>query len=195
MNRGHLPRLPQQHVKLDSMLPRLNRADCTLLIVDVQTRILPEMWEAQRIERNISMLARLCRRLKIPIVVSEQNPEKLGTTASSIQEAIGPHQARAKMSFSAFEAVKDELGRSQILLCGLESHICVSQTALDLLDGGKTVFAVYDAISSRQDWNRRIGWERMKGAGALPSSTESALYELLGEAGTDDFRAMLSLVK
>ncbi len=177
------------------MLPRLNRADCTLLIVDVQTRILPEMWEAQRIERNLVMLATMARRLEIPIVVSQQNPEKLGHTADSIQEAIGPHTARAKMSFSAFEAVKDELNRSQIMLCGLESHICVSQTALDLLDNGKTVFAVYDAISSRQSWNRQIGWERMKSAGAIPSSTESALYELLGEAGTDDFRAMLSLVK
>lgn len=178
-----------------SMLPRLNRADCCLLIVDVQTRILPEMWEAQRIERNLVMLALMARRLEIPILVSEQNPEKLGHTVASIREAIGPFEPVAKMRFSAFEAVKDQLNRSQVLLCGLESHICVSQTALDLLDDGREVFAVYDAISSRHDWNRRIGWERMKGAGALPSSTESALYELLGEAGTDDFRAMLSLVK
>lgn len=177
------------------MLPRLRRADCCLLLVDVQTRLLPEMWEAQRIERNIGMLAHMARRLEIPILVSEQNPEKLGGTLVSIREAIGPFSPRAKMRFSAFEAVKDELSRPQVLLCGLESHICVSQTALDLLDAGHTVFAVYDAISSRQNWNRQIGWERMKSAGALPSSTESALYELLGEAGTDDFRAMLALVK
>ena len=177
------------------MLPRLNRTQCTLLIVDVQTRLLPEMWEAQRVERNLLMLCTMARRLEIPIVASEQNPEKLGHTVASIREAIGPLTPHTKMSFSAFDAVKEELNRSQILLCGLESHICVSQTALDLLDNGKTVFAVYDAISSRQNWNRQIGWERMKGAGALPSSTEAALYELLGEAGTDDFRAMLSLVK
>lgn len=177
------------------MLPRLNRTECALLIVDVQTRILPEMWEAQRIERNLLMLAFMARRLEIPVLVSEQNPEKLGGTVASIREAIGPFEPVAKMRFSAFDAVKSQLNRSQVLLCGLESHICVSQTALDLLDDGRQVFAVYDAISSRQDWNRRIGWERMKGAGALPSSTESALYELLGEAGTDDFRAMLSLVK
>ena len=97
------------------MLPRLNPADCTLLIVDVQTRILPEMWEAQRVERNLVMLAQMAQRLEIPVVVSQQN--------------------------------------------------------------------------------RQIGWERMTRAGAVPSSTEAALYELLGEAGTDDFRAMLSLVK
>ena len=82
-----------------------------------------------------------------------------------------------------------------MLLCGLEAHICVAQTTLDLLDAGKTVFAVYDAISSRQDWNRAVGWQRMVGAGALPTSTESALYEIVGQAGTDDFRALLSLVK
>lgn len=182
-------------VKLPFMLPRLNRTQCALLIVDVQTRLLPEMWEAQRVERNLIMLCTMARRLEIPIIASEQNPEKLGHTVASVREAIGPFSPRAKMSFSAFEAVKDDLNRSQILLCGLESHICVSQTALDLIDNGKTVFAVYDAISSRQNWNRQIGWERMKGAGALPSSTESALYELLREAGTEDFRAMLSLVK
>ncbi|MDB5243561.1 MAG: isochorismatase protein [Spirosoma sp.] len=177
------------------MSPRLNRADCCLLIVDVQTRLLPEMWEAQRVERNIRMLAQMARRLGIPIVVSEQNPAKLGTTCASIREAIGEFEACAKMRFSAWDAVQDQIDRPQILLCGLESHICVSQTALDALDAGKTVFAVYDAISSRQNPNRQVGWERMKGAGALPSSTEAALYELLGEAGTDDFRAMLSLVK
>jgi len=177
------------------MLPRLNPSDCTLLIVDVQTRILPEMWEAQRVERNLVMLAQMARRLEIPVVVSQQNPEKLGHTVSSVQEAIGPFEPVSNMRFSAFDAVKSQLSRSQVLLCGLESHICVSQTALDLLDNGKTVFAVYDAISSRQNWNRQIGWERMKSAGAVPSSTEAALYELLGEAGTDDFRAMLSLVK
>ncbi|BCM89950.1 hypothetical protein IAD21_01801 [Abditibacteriota bacterium] len=153
------------------------------------------MWEAERVERNICMLAKMALRLGIPIVVSEQNPEKLGTTIVSIREAIGAFEPCAKMRFSAWNAVKDRMGRSQILLCGLEAHICVSQTALDALDEGKTVFAVYDAISSRQSPNRQVGWERMKGVGVLPSSTEAALYELLGEAGTDDFRAMLSLVK
>ena len=177
------------------MSPRLNRTECALLIVDVQTRLLPEMWEAERVERNIRILAGMARRLEMPVVVSEQNPEKLGSTIASIREAGGAPESHSKMRFSAWEAVKIRMERPQILLCGLESHICVSQTALDALDDGKTVFAVYDAISSRQNSNRQIGWERMKGAGAVPSSTEAALYELLGEAGTDEFRAMLSLVK
>ena len=177
------------------MSPRLLPSACTLLIVDVQTRILPEMWEAQRIERNIGMLTRMATRLRIPIVVTEQNPTKLGGTVDSIQAVTSGTSPLAKLKFSAYEAAAPHLERPQVMLCGLESHICVSQTALDLLDAGKTVFAVYDAISSRQEHNRRIGWERMKLAGAIPSSTEAALYELVGEAGTDDFRALLSLVK
>ncbi len=156
------------------------------------------MWEAQRLERNLVMLATLARRLEIPVVVTEQNPAKIGATTDAIKEALGPFEAVKKMSFSAYEASKAHLeatNRKTVLLCGIESHICVTQTALDLLDNGYTVFGIYDSISSRQSWNRQIGWERMKSAGMLASSTEAAIYEILGEAGTDDFRAMLSLVK
>lgn len=177
------------------MSPRLNRTDCTLLIVDVQARLLPAMAEAEHVERNISLLARMARHLDIPILVTEQNPQKLGSTAPSIAEALGSFESHAKMRFTAYDAIKNDLTRTQVLLCGLEAHICVAQTALDLLNAGKTVFSLYDAISSRQPYNHQIGWERMTKAGAIPSSTESALYELVGEAGTDDFRALLSLVK
>lgn len=180
------------------MISRLTKENCLLLICDVQTRLLPEMWEAQRLERNIVMLATLARRLEIPIVVTEQNPAKIGATTDAIKEALGPFEAVEKMSFSAFNAAKTQIEatkRKTVLLCGIESHICVSQTALDLLDSGYEVFGVYDSISSRQAWNRQIGWERMKSAGMIASSTEAAIYEILGEAGTDDFRAMLSLVK
>lgn len=180
------------------MIPRLTKENCLLLIVDVQTRLLPEMWEAQRVERNLELLATLARRLKIPVALSEQNPTKLGGTIESLHAALGPIEPVAKMRFSAWPSLKpfvDETNRKTILLTGLESHICVSQTALDLVDEGFTVFAVWDAISSRQNWNRQIGWERMKAAGAISSSTESAIYELLGEAGSEDFRALLPMVK
>lgn len=180
------------------MFARLRASDCVLFLCDVQTRLLPEMWEAQRLERNIVMLATLARRLEIPVIVSQQNTARLGATTDAIQEALGPFSPLEKMRFSAWEAAQsplEALNRKSVLLCGLESHICVMQTALDLRENGYEVFGIYDAISSRQAWNRGIGWERMKSAGVVPSSTESAIYELLGEAGTDDFRAMLSLVK
>jgi nicotinamidase-related amidase len=180
-------------------LPRLKQEDTVLLIVDLQERLVPVMLESERVVKNCATLAATARRLEIPIVVTEQNPAKLGATVEPARSAIGDSAAVAKMTFSAWtQEVQDLLasyGRRTILLCGIEAHICVLQTALDALEGGYTVFGAYDAISARQAWNRQIGWERMRGAGVLPSSTESALFELLGEAGTDDFRALQSLIK
>lgn len=178
--------------------PRLTRENALLFICDAQTRLLPQIFEAQRIERNIATLATLARRLELPVVVSEQNPSKIGGTANLIAQALGEWEPVEKMRFSAWPDAQNAVescGRKTVLLCGLEAHICVAQTALDLMDNGFTVFAAYDAISSRREDNRRVGWERMTRAGAVATSTEAAIYELLEHAGTDDFRAMLELVK
>ena len=178
--------------------PRLTCDNALLFICDVQTRLLPAIFESQRLERNVAMLATLARRLELPIVVSEQNSAKIGGTVAAVAAALGPFEPVEKMRFSSWpdaQIAVENCGRKTVLLCGLEAHICVAQTALDLLDNGYTVFAAYDAISSRREDNRRVGWERMIGAGAVATSSESAIYELLGEAGTDDFRAMLDWVK
>ena len=178
--------------------PRLTRDNALLFICDAQTRLLPAIFEAQRLERNIAMLATLARRLELPVVVSEQNPAKIGGTADAIRRALGEFEPIEKMRFSAWpdaQIAVEKCARKTVLLCGLEAHICVVQTALDLLDNGYTVFAAYDAISSRREDNRRVGWERMMGAGTVATSSESAIYEILGEAGNDDFRALLELVK
>ncbi|MBW3637923.1 MAG: isochorismatase family protein [Armatimonadetes bacterium] len=180
------------------MISRLTKENCLLLIVDVQTRLLPEMWEAQRVERNCAILAQVVRRLEIPVVVSEQNPAKIGGTIDSIKESLGEFSPVEKMRFSAWPDAQPQIeaaNRKTILLCGLEGHICVTQTALDLSEAGYAVFAVYDAISSRQEHNRRIGWERIRIAGALPTSTESAVFELLETADCPDFKAILALIK
>ncbi len=177
---------------------RLTRDNALLFICDAQTRLLPAIFEAQRVETNIATLATLARRLEIPVVVSEQNSAKIGGTADAIARALGEFEPIEKMRFSAWpdaQTAVENCERKTVLLCGLESHICVSQTALDLLDNGYTVFAAYDAISSRREDNRRIGWERMMAAGTAATSCEAAIYEILGEAGTPDFRAMLELVK
>ena len=178
--------------------PRLTRQNALLFICDVQTRLLPAIFEAQRVEHNIAMLATLARRLEIPVVVSEQNPAKIGGTVDAVSKALGEFAPVEKMRFSAWPDAQNAVEnceRRTVLLCGLEAHICVCQTALDLLDNGYTVFAAYDAISSRREDNRRVGWERMMRAGAAATSSEAAIYELLGEAGTPDFRAMLDWVK
>ena len=178
--------------------PRLTRDDALLFICDAQTRLLPAIDGAESVERNIATLATLARRLELPVVVSEQNPTKIGGTTEAIAGALGEFKPIEKMRFSAWPNAQTAIeasGRQTVLLCGLEAHICVTQTALDLLDQGFTVFAVYDAIGARRAENHRVGWGRMTSAGVVASSTEAAIYELLGEAGTDDFRAMLKLVK
>ena len=178
--------------------PRLARDNALLFICDAQTRLLPAMHEAARLERNLVALATLARRLELPIVVSEQNPAKIGETVSSVAAALGEFSPIPKMRFSAWPDARETIersGRKTVIMCGVEAHICVAQTALDLIENGYTAFAVYDAIGSRAPHNIEVGWQRMMSAGALASSTEAAIYELLGEAGTDDFRALLPIVK
>lgn len=185
-------------VKLALMLPRLTRDRALLLIVDVQTRLLPEMWEAQRIERNCAILARVARLMDMPIVVTEQNPARIGGTVEMIREALGEFEPINKMRFSAWPNAQRQIeqsGRKTVILCGLESHICILQSGLDLIEAGYTVFVALDAISSRQEHNRRVGSERLKLAGALPTSTESAIFELLQSADDADFRTILALIK
>ena len=180
-------------------LTRLRRDDTLLLIVDVQERLVPAMFEAERVVRHCGILAAAARRLNLPVVITEQNPQKLGPTVAPILSAAGPSAPLAKKLFSACTdetcAAIEKTNRSTILLCGIEAHVCVLQSALDLIERGFTVFVVQDAIASRQESNRKIGWERMMRSGAVPTSTESAIFELLREAGTDDFRALLPLIK
>lgn len=180
------------------MMARLTPESCLLLVVDVQTRLLPEMWQAQRVERNCAILACAARLLDVPVVVTEQNPNRIGPTVSAIQGALGDFSRVEKMSFSAYPAVKKLIENSErktILLCGLEAHICVLQTGLDLIAEGYTIFVVADAISSRQEHNYHVGWERLQMASAVPTSSESAVFELLNTAESPHFKAILNLIK
>lgn len=180
-------------------LQRLQREETLLLIVDVQERLLPAMAEAEQVESNCVLLARAARQLAIPVLVTEQYPQRLGATVPGIAGVIAGAQPHAKMLFSACTdatlAAIGETRRRTVLLCGIEAHVCVLQTALDLIEQEFEVFVAYDAISSRQPSNKQIGWERMRAAGALPTSTESAVFELLREAGTPDFKALLPFIK
>lgn len=185
-------------VKLSAMISRLRRDDTLLLIIDVQTRLLPAMHEAQSIERNCALLCRAARWFEMTIVVTEQNPTRLGATTDAVKTVLGGFEPVAKMSFSAYPDARTQIENracKTVLLCGLESHVCVLQTGLDLIEAGYTVFLVEDAISSRHQSNRRIGLERLKLAGALPTSVESALFELMQSAEDADFKAILTLIK
>jgi nicotinamidase-related amidase len=180
-------------------ISRLHRDDVTLLIVDVQQRLMPVIFEAERVEKNCVLLARAAQQLGVPVLITEQNPRHLGKTSNAICEVVGESPVLEKMSFSActedvLHAIENS-ERQTVLICGAESHVCVLQTALDLREKSYQVFAARDAISSRTFENAEIGWQRMMSAGVLPTSSESAIFEMLREAGTPEFRALLPLLK
>ncbi|HVF85746.1 MAG TPA: hydrolase [Abditibacteriaceae bacterium] len=182
-----------------TLISRLRRDDAVLLVVDVQEKLVPAMFEAERVVRGTSLLARAAKLLDIPVVVTEQNPNRLGATVEPVVQVLGSYAPVSKMRFSAcVEETTTQLratNRKSVILCGLEAHVCVLQSALDLVESDFTVFLPQDAVSSRYESDKRAGLERMKSAGAIPASVEMLIYELLGEAGTDEFRALLPFIK
>jgi nicotinamidase-related amidase len=181
-----------------SSLSRLRRDDTFLLLIDVQERLVPVMHDGEPTVANCALLAAAAQHLQLPIIVTEQYPKMLGPTVAAIREAA-PFEAISKLRFSACTpetmAAIEATGRQTALVCGIEAHVCVLQSTLDLVERGYTVFAALDAITSRREENKKIAWERMRGAGVLPASVEMALFELLVEAGTPDFKALLRLIK
>ena len=180
-------------------LPRLRRDDAVLLIVDIQEKLLPAMFEAERVARGAALLARTARLMQIPVVVTEQNSLKLGKTVEPINRVLDAFEPIAKMRFSACgDETMSRLratNRKNVILCGLETHICIMQTAIDLIVEDFTVWLPQDAVSSRYESDKRVGIERMKSAGVVAASTEMLVYELLEAAGTPEFRALLPHLK
>lgn len=186
------------------LIPRLRRADSVLLVIDAQQRLMQAMPDSSALIARCTLLARAASLLEIPVIVTEQNPQRLGPTCAEIASALpnGQFAPHSKMQFSACtEATQSTLsglreeGRRSVVLCGVEAHICVLQSALDLLEDEWEVFVSNDAIASRRTSDCEAGWDRMLRAGALPTSSESAIYEWLGEAGTPEFKALLPFLK
>lgn len=182
--------------------PSLLRADnACLLVVDVQAPLLRAVAEPDRMLAGIRLLVQATRVLGLPIVVTEQNRERLGETVPEVRELLADGQPSLnKMSFSCLgdpviEAALAATGRSQVLVCGMETHVCISQTAHDLLASGYQVHVAHDAVSSRSVANHETALGRLTLAGALPTCAEMAIYEMLGMAGTQQFREILRLVK
>lgn len=184
---------------MSTRIPRLRREDALFLFVDIQERLLPAMFEAERIVRAATLLARTAAQMQIPMLVTEQNPTKLGATVAPLAVALGEYSPREKMLFSACTPeVMEELkssNRTSIVLCGLETHICITQTALDLREANFEVFVPHDAVSSRYESDKKAGLARLSSIGAIPCSTEMLIFELLREAGTPDFKALLTHLK
>jgi nicotinamidase-related amidase len=178
----------------------LRRDDTAVLVVDVQEAFRPHLPGFDDLVRDVCLLVGGARELDVPVVLTEQYPEGLGATASEILEAAGDAEIVAKLEFSAvraagFEELLRRLGRSQLLVCGLEAHVCVHQTVVDLLRRGLSVHLAVDAVGSLDPVDREIGVRRALSGGAHASSVEMALFELLGVAGSEEFRAVHALIK
>jgi nicotinamidase-related amidase len=174
----------------------LDRDRAALVVIDVQEAFAKAVERFDEVARQTAILAEGARVLGLPIIVTEQYPRGLGDTVEPVREAIGETPRLAKTVFSAVRADGFDLGgRDQALVCGVETHVCVNQTAHDLLGRGVEVHVAADAVSSRTAANRELGLRKMEESGAILTSVETALFELLGAAGSDEFKAIQALVK
>ena len=176
------------------------RDDTLLVIVDIQGSLAQVMFEKEKLFDNAVKLIKGFKTLKMPAIVTEQIPQKLGNTLPRIAEEIDGFNPIAKESFSCwgeknFKAALEATGRRQIVLCGIECHVCVYQTAVDLVSNSYKVHLVADAVSSRTPENRRIGIDAMKSAGAKITSVEMVLFEILGTAADPSAREFFKIVK
>ena len=179
---------------------RIARQTAGLLLVDIQERLLPAIHEKERVLQNALRLAKGATLFGRPIFVTEQYRKGLGPTAAELSAAIPGFSPLEKLAFSACGAagLLDSIrgrGVTDLIVCGIEAHVCVCQTCLDLLEQGFRVFLVADAVSSRTAENHRLAMERLRDAGAIVVSTEMVLFELLERAGTDEFKQVLALIK
>jgi nicotinamidase-related amidase len=174
------------------------------LVVDLQARLMPAVHEGENVLRNVRILLEAAKRLKIPVSVTEQYPKGLGPTIGPVQEALPPETVTlAKTTFSAARepAIAERMaalrgsGLNQLVICGTEAHICVLQSALEFRSTGLEVFVVADAVSSRSSPSVAAACARLLHAGCHWVTTEMVAFEWMGEAATDDFRALAPLFR
>ncbi len=176
----------------------LRRDDSVLVMVDLQERLLAAMDKKEEVVGAASRLARGCYLLDVPIMVTEQYPKGLGPTVSVLKDIVPPAMEKISFDCCGEDGFLSELKRSsgnQVLLCGSETHICVLQTCISLLEEGYDVHVIADAVCSRDDADRDRALATMRQAGAVISSVETALFQLLGRAGTPEFKEISAIVK
>jgi nicotinamidase-related amidase len=180
----------------------LEAEQCALVVIDIQEKLLPPIFQKDQLVKNTQLLIRAAGMLKIPAMVSTQYAKGLGGTVAELASLLTGTEAMDKTLFSCFgseafcSALKRFPGqRNTLLLCGMESHICVMQTALGALREGYLVHVASDAVSSRTEWNWKIGLERMRAAGAVISSTEMMIYELMRSSSSAAFKELLPYLK
>ncbi len=179
---------------------RILRDDTILVVVDVQERLFPHIYANEHLLGKIIKLVNGCDVLELPAIVTEQYPKGLGHTVFQLHEFQKAHSIIEKMSFSCCGASKfldalGELNRKNVILCGIETHVCVQQTALDLLDKNYQPIIIADAVSSRHEYDKQIALKRLEKSGAIITTTESILFELCEISGTEEFKKISQIVK
>ena len=180
----------------------LDAADSVLLVIDVQERLCKAMDSEvlAGLTANTAIMLEAAAELQVPVLATEQYVKGLGETLPVLQEKMGAAPRLEKMSFSScgcapFVEQLRATGRRQVVVTGMETHVCVLQTAIELLDAGYVVHLVQDAVMSRSDRNKQAALEMMQAAGAVISCTEAVLFQWLKVAGTDSFKKLSKLVK
>lgn len=178
----------------------LRTEDAVLVVVDVQGKLAQLMSDKETVFANIQRMIRGAQVLAVPILWAEQLPDKLGPTIPEISCLMLDLQPIPKTSFSCagnprFVTALEELNRKQVLIVGIEAHVCVYQTAVDLAEAGYSVEVVEDAIASRIATNRSVGVRKMAASGVGLTSTEMALFELMGDADHPAFREVQAVIK
>ncbi len=173
--------------------------NAVVLVIDMQERLLPAMHDADACTQAVRKMIEAARAMGVPVVATEQYPAGLGKTCATIHDALGDVTVFEKMRFSGCvdEVVRQlkEMGRLNVIVTGIEAHVCVLQTVLDLLRLGYRPYVCADAVSSRRVLDRDVAMDRMRQAGAVVTTIESVIFELLGQAGTDSFKKILKIVK
>lgn len=178
----------------------LRRDSAVLVIIDIQPRLADAMPRRDAVVAASVLLARAASVMQLPVIVTRQYPKGLGDTVPELAEVTPGATTVDKVSFScpdepSFRAALEQTRRRQVVLAGMEAHICVTQTALALLAEGYEVHVVADATCSRRDADQAVALDRLRAAGIVVTTTESAIYEALGAAGTPEFAGVLEAVK
>ena len=175
---------------------RLEAERAALVVIDVQEALRKDIENFAEIEHRAGVLVQAANELGIPVIVTEQYPAGLGPTVDAVARHLDTVEPIEKLVFSAACADGFDLGgRDQVIVCGVETHVCVSHTVLDLLEAGREVHVVSDAVGSRAASDRELGLHKAERAGAVLTSVETVIFELVREAGTPQFKALQGLVK
>lgn len=183
------------------MITRVNREDTILVAIDFQEKLMPAMKDSEETIAGAKKMIDGITIFDMPILVTQQNPKGLGGTVEEIESSFGENVTKIEknefscMANTEFKDALEKSGRNTVIVTGCETHVCVQQTVLDLLMSGYNVYVAIDGVSSRKKYMRKTALKRMEAAGAVLTSYEAVLFELLGSAKDSNFKAISKLVK